>query len=192
MLLIEVYSEREHPPPPLWLGWQGPHRPLEVLWRAYERRWGIEPSIRLRKQQLAWTMPQVRNLDACDRWSVLVSLAQWQFYLARAVVADRPLPWQRPQQPLTPGRVQRGFGALFPRIGTPAVAPRRRGKAPGWLTGQPRWRAPQHPVVKKGQPPRNGGTSAAKQCEKQRETRLSRCDEVLGKTEQVIFLSKVH
>lgn len=152
VLRVEVHREREQPPAPLWLGWQGPEQPVERCWRAYERRWGIEPSLRLRKQQLAWTIPQVRRLERADRWSVLVSLAQWQLYLARAVVVDRPLPWQRPQSQLTPGRVQRGMGRLFTRIGTPARPPKRRGTAPGWLTGRPRQRPTRYAVVKKGPP----------------------------------------
>lgn len=153
VLLVEVHQEREQPPPPLWLGWQGPHQPLEACWRAYARRWSIEPSIRLRKQQLAWTTPHVRTLEAADRWSVLVSLAQWQLSLARTVVADRPLPWQRLQPQLTPGRVQRGMGALFARIGTPAAPPKRRGTAPGWPKGRARCQPERHAVVKKGPAP---------------------------------------
>ncbi len=150
---VDVHQERAQPPAALWLGWQGPDQALVRPWRAYEQRWGIEPSIRLRKQHLAWTRPQVRTLVASDRWSVLVSLAQWQLYLARVLVADRPLPWQRVQHQLTPGRVQRGFAALFPQIGTPAVAPKPRGKAAGWPKGRPRCQPERHAVVKKGPAP---------------------------------------
>ena len=61
---------------------------------------------------------------------MLVSLAQWMMYLARPLVQDRPLPWQKVQTQLTPGRVQRGLGAIFSQIGTPAGPPKTRGKSP--------------------------------------------------------------
>jgi hypothetical protein len=142
----------------LWLGWQGPAWPAYVLWRYYQLRWPIEPSIRWRKQQLYWTMPQFQSAQASERWTMLVSLAQWMMYLARPLVQDRPLPWQKtqsssePVEPteLTPGRVQRGLGAIFTQIGTPAGPPKTRGKSPGWPKGRPRDRPERHPVVRKG------------------------------------------
>jgi hypothetical protein len=66
-----------------------------------------------------WTVPQFHTPEAGDRWGVLVSLALWLLYLARAVVIDQPLPWQKAQVELTPARVQRGLGELFCTIGTP-------------------------------------------------------------------------
>ncbi len=163
VLLVEVHQERTSPPAPVWLGWQGPAVAVERPWRAYAHRWSIEPSIRLRKQQLAWTTPQVRSLEAADRWSMLVSVAQWHLYLARNLVADCPLPWQRRQIQLTPGRVQRGFAGLFLRIGTPAAPPKPRGKSPGWPPGRARTAPQRHPVVKKG-------TAAPKQAKKRGKT----------------------
>src|ERR671917_1655162 len=52
---------------------------------------------------------------------------------ARSVVADRRLPWEAPLPPrkLTPTRVLRGFATLLARIGTPARAPKLRGRSPG-------------------------------------------------------------
>ena len=158
VLRVCVHLERERPPQPLWLGWQepalslpkGPAWPAYVLWRYYQLRWPIEPSIRWRKQQLHWTMPQFQSPEASDRWTMLVSLAQWTMYLARPVVEDSPLPWQRAQSDLTPGRVQQGLGAIFTQIGTPAGPPKTRGKSPGWPKGRPRDRPVRYPVVRKG------------------------------------------
>jgi len=65
------------------------------------------------KQRLWWTLPQFQLAEASERWSVLVSLAMWMLYLARPIVQDQPLPWQRPQLDLTPGRVKRGIGTIF-------------------------------------------------------------------------------
>jgi len=39
---------------------------------------------------------------------------------------------------------------LLIRIGTPAVAPKRRGNCDGWQTGKSRTRRCRYPVVKKG------------------------------------------
>ena len=88
-----------------------------------------------------------------DRWTMLVTLAQWQLYLARELVVDAPLPWQKPQASLTPGRVQQGLGPLFTQFSTPALAPKRRGTSPGWPQGLPRTRPERHSVVKKVKKP---------------------------------------
>ncbi len=76
-------------------------------------------------------------------------LLSWQLWLARDLVNDRPLPWQKPQTQLTPGRVAQSMPTLFIQLGTPAQVPKPRGKSPGWIPGQvptPRVRAP---IVKK-------------------------------------------
>ena len=80
---------------------------------------------------------------------MLVSLAQWQLFLARDVVKDRPLPWQPAQEQLTPERVLQSLGGLFRQIGTPVGAPKARGKSPGWPQGQARTPRKRHRVVKK-------------------------------------------
>lgn len=151
-----VHQEREKPPHAIWLAWLAPPTvpaaiqvTTEIIWRAYHQRWPVEPGIRYRKQHLGWTMPQFHSKEAGDRWSELVALAVWLLFLARPVVADQPLPWQKPQQSLTPQRVRQGLRAIFAQIGTPARPPKTRGKAPGWPKG--RRRTPKHrfPVVKK-------------------------------------------
>jgi hypothetical protein len=43
--------------------------------------------------------------------TVLVSLAQWQFYLGRDLVKDNPLLWQPPQEHPTPERVLQDRGS---------------------------------------------------------------------------------
>ena len=78
-------------------------------------------------------------------------LVTWELWLARTIVDDRPLPWQKPQRKLTPGRVCQGMGAILAVIGTPAQVPKPRGKSPGWPTGRPRKRRERHPVVRKSQ-----------------------------------------
>jgi hypothetical protein len=157
VLRVQVHLEQKRPPQALWLAWQGPAWSAELLWRYYQWRWPVEPSIRYRKQELEWTLPRFQSEPACERWTMLVSLAQWMLYLARPLVQDRPLPWQKVQRygelarppGLTPGRVRQGLGALFTQLGTPTVRPKTRGKALGWAKGRLRTRPARHPVVKK-------------------------------------------
>lgn len=149
VLRATIHLEREKPPKPLWLAWRGPALPPEELWRAYQRRATVEASFRFRKQYLAWTLPRLQTIRACERWTNLVTMAQWMLYLSREVVRDKPHPWQRAQVRLTPERVKQGYGSLFSRIGTPAAPPKQRGKSPGWPKGQPRRRRDRHPVVRK-------------------------------------------
>jgi hypothetical protein len=150
---VQTHTERETLPEPLWLAWKEPtvpwERTVEALWRTYPLRWGIEPSIRWRKQDLGWTLPQVRTQEACDRWTTLVTLAQWELFLARPWVADAPLPWQKPRTQPTPSRVQRRLGSLFAEIGSPARPPQTRGKPPGWPKGKPRNPPQRYRIVKK-------------------------------------------
>ena len=155
VILVETHLEREKPLAPFWLGYQPPphrapddHR-LEDLWHWYQYRWPVEPSIRFRKQYLHWTLPRFQRPEYCDRWTMLVSVAQWQLLLSRESVMDHPLPWQPSQEKLTPERVLQGFGSLFRQIGTPAESPQTRGNSPGWPTGQQRTRPERHRVVKK-------------------------------------------
>ena len=42
-------------------------------------------------------------------------LITWELWLARAVVADNPLPWQKSMAKLTPGRVAQSMGGVFSR-----------------------------------------------------------------------------
>src|SRR5438270_6736175 len=78
-----------------------------------------------------------------------VAAVFWQLWLARPVVAEHRLPWERPRpaERLTPGRVRRAFGGLLVTLGTPAQAPQPRGKSPGRRPGQRPEPAPCFPVA---------------------------------------------
>jgi hypothetical protein len=156
LVQVQVHLERDQPPPSLWLLWLPPERipatvtvKIETIWRAYAHRWPIEPGNRFRKQILNWTRPQFQTPEAGDRWTVIVSLAFWQLYLARPLVADCPLPWQPKQVNLTPARVQQGMVDILGQIGSPAQPPQRRGNSPGWPKGKRRQRKERYKVVKK-------------------------------------------
>ena len=74
----------------------------------------------------------MRLPEQADRWTWLVVAAYTQLRLARGLLADHKLPWERPRDPgrLTPTRIRRGFRGLATRLGTPASPPRPSKAAP--------------------------------------------------------------
>ncbi|MCC5655402.1 hypothetical protein LC609_37890 [Nostoc sp. XA013] len=135
---------------PLWLAWVGEEMPtLEEVWQLYLRRFTVDHWYRFLKQRLHWTLPKFSTPKQCDRWSDLMPMITWELWLARDIVADNPLPWQKSQGNLTPGRVAQAMGGVFAAIGTPAQPPKPRGKSPGWKTDQLRKRRIRYPIVKK-------------------------------------------
>ncbi len=145
-------GERRRKPKVLWLWWYGEGGPdLDLLWRSYCRRFDVEHFVRFLKQSLDWTTPRVRHPEQADRWTWLVLAAYVQLRLARNVVGDRRLPWERslPPRKLTPTRVLRGFATLLPALGTPAKAPKPRGRSPGRPKGSRSGAAKRYPAVKR-------------------------------------------
>lgn len=78
-------------------------------------------------------------------------LLTWQLWLAREIVTDNPLPWQKPipAKQLTPGRVAQSLAEVLAVIGSPAHPPKPRGKSSGWPKGKKRHNKIRYPVVKK-------------------------------------------
>lgn len=140
-------------PKAIWLGYCGAAPlPLQsALWREYLSRFVIEHWYRFIKQSLAWTLPQLSTAEQSELWSVLMVMASWQLWLARGAAPDQPRPWQKPQpsEKMTPGRVHEGMGGVLAGMSTPAVAPKPRGKSPGWPVGRVRTKRPRQAVVKK-------------------------------------------
>jgi hypothetical protein len=154
VILVEVsrLPARSDRPHVLWLWSNGPGEPdLDLLWRAYVRRFDREHTLRFCKQSLGWTKPRVRSPEQADRWTWLVVATYTQLQLARSWIADRRLPWERPldRDTLTPSRVQRALSALLPMVGTPAKAPKPCGRSPGRPTGSRSGHATRSPVLKK-------------------------------------------
>jgi hypothetical protein len=136
---VERLPRHTKTPKPLWLAWIGGPLPDDLLdlWRWYCRRFLIEHGFRFLKHDLGWTAVRPSHPHAADRWTWLLALALWQLWLARPLVADQRLPWERPLPPhrLTPARVRRACAVLFPHVGTPARPVQTRGKSPGRLLG---------------------------------------------------------
>jgi hypothetical protein len=150
---LERLPRRATPPKPLWLAWIGGELPADLgdLWRQYILRFTVEHGFRFLKQALGWTTVRPRHPAAADRWTWLLALALWQLWLARSLVADQRLPWERPllTTQLTPGRVRRAFPGLFAQLGTPARPPKLRGKAPGRRPGHAPGPRSRHPVARR-------------------------------------------
>jgi DDE superfamily endonuclease len=158
LVLVEVErlprGERRRAPRVLWLWWHGPEGTdpdLGLLWHAYARRFDLEHTFRFLKQTLGWTAPRMRHPAQADRWTWLVLAAFTQLRLARALVADRRLPWERRCDPgrLTPIRVHRTVSALLAHLGTPAEPPKPCGRSPGRPKGRLSGRAKLYPAIKK-------------------------------------------
>ena len=134
----------------VWLGWCGqPLGALDETWRDYLRRYVIEHWYRFANQSLHWKRPRLSTPEQSELWSALIVLACWQLWLARSIAADQRRPWQKPQPILTPGRVHRAMGGVLAGIGTPARAPKPRGKSPGWPRGRIRTKRTRYAVIKK-------------------------------------------
>jgi hypothetical protein len=158
LVLVEVErlprGERRRESKKLWLWWDGPggeEPDLDLLWRAYIRRFDLEHTFRFLKQTLGWTTPRVRHPEQADRWTWLMVSAFTQLRLARSGVADRRLPWERRYDSgrLTPVRVHRVVSALLAQLGTPAKPPKPCGRSPGRPKGCLSGRARRYPALKK-------------------------------------------
>jgi hypothetical protein len=153
-----VRVDVEHLPKPtsrtkktLWLWVAGPDPDLEICWRAYLRRFDIEHTFRFVKNTLGWTTPSVRTPEQADRWTWVVIAAYTQLRLARGLVEDHRLPWERRAKPgrLTPARVRRGFHRTAPTLGTPASPPKSRTPGPGRPHGSRTGPRTRYPAIKK-------------------------------------------
>jgi hypothetical protein len=163
---VERVPAKTRPPKVLWLWWAGPGQlDLDLAWRAYIRRFDLEHTVRFAKQSLGWTTPRPRHPEQADRWTWLVLASYTQLRLARAVVCDQRLPWERPRPllRLSPYRVRRGFPRLLCALGSPASAPKPAGRSPGRPRGRCSGPALRYPAIKKpAKTPRRKTTKAAK------------------------------
>jgi hypothetical protein len=152
-ITVEHLPRHARAPDPLWLAWIGGPLPddLLALWHWYGGRFTIEHGFRFAKQALGWTTVRPTAPEAADRWTWLLVLGFWELWLARAVVADHRLPWERPATPehLAPGRVRRDLPRLLARLGSPARPPRRRGQSSGRRPGDCPGPRPRYPIARR-------------------------------------------
>ena len=136
---VERLPRHAHAPQPMWLAWIGGPLPTDLLdlLRWYQARFGLEHGFRFAKQALGWCTIRPRRPTAADRWSWLISAALWQVWLAKPLLAELRMPWERGAHSghVTPGQVRRGFMRFLSTLGTPARVARMRGKSPGRQSG---------------------------------------------------------
>jgi hypothetical protein len=123
-------------PKPLWLWWSkvdASEADIDRCWQMFLRRFDIEHTFRLFKQTLGWTVPQLRDPEAADRWTWLMITAHTQLRLARPLATDLRRPWEKPLplERLTPARVRRGFRNIRAKTASPAHAPKPSHPGPG-------------------------------------------------------------
>jgi DDE superfamily endonuclease len=136
----------------LWLWWSGSGEPdLDQCVRAYLRRFDIEHTFRFAKQTLGWTTPKVETPEQADRWAWLIAAVLTELRLARGLVQDLRLPWEKPldSMKLTPARVRRGFRRVRATLGSPASPPKSQTPGPGRPKGTRKPPKTRYPAVKK-------------------------------------------
>ena len=146
---------------PLWLLMMGQRRnelSLTEGWKGYVRRYDVEHFFRFGKQRLLMTAYQTPEVQHEENWWQIAQLAYVQLWLARYLAEAMPRPWERylPQfqtqtkdQEASPSMVQRDFGRIIQEIGTPAKAPKPRGKSPGRSKGDRQKPRKRQKVIKK-------------------------------------------
>ena len=144
---------------PLWLIVLGERRhELSLLdtWHAYEQRVDMEHFFRFGKQKLLVAAYQTPLVEHEENWWQLVQLAYVQLFLARDLAEVMPRPWEKSlvkavqREIASPAMVLRAFGRIISQLGTPAQAPKPRGKSPGRAKGEKPGPRKRQPVIKKG------------------------------------------
>ena len=152
--VIQVIAERlpdgRIPDGAMWLWWAAPPGTpcdLDMIWRAYLRRFDAEHGFRFEKGTLGWTCARVRTPAQADLRTWLILAAYTQLHLARRLAPDLRRPWERPPagRDLSPARVRRGFRHIRDTIGTPARGPKPSRPGPGRPKGSTKGPAQRHP-----------------------------------------------
>jgi hypothetical protein len=135
---VEQLPDGRKPVKDLWLWHRGPAEAgaglVDLLWKAYLRRFGQEHFHRFCKVHLGLDAARLTSAEAIDRWAALVLAAYTQLRLASGLVDDLRRPWHKkpePGQVLSPCRVRLGFRRLRALLGTPARTAKTTRPGPG-------------------------------------------------------------
>lgn len=153
----------------LWLIVLGERRgevSLVEAWEAYGQRFDLEHYFRFGKQRLLLAAYQTPDVEHEENWVGIVALASVQLWLGCELAGLRLRSWERylPQRAAgvaSPSQVQRDWECIIRQIGTPAQAPKRRGKSPGRAKGVRLTRRSRRAVVKKATGARKAASSPA-------------------------------
>lgn len=142
---------------PLWLIVMGDRRmelSLLDIYEAYLQRYDLEHFFRFGKQKLLLDKFQTPDDKHEEHWWRLVALAYLQLWVAKDMACHLPRPWEHylpsvVNKQLTPAMVLRDMSRIIRQIGTPAPAPKPRGKSPGRRKGVKLTPRIRQPVIKK-------------------------------------------
>src|SRR6266851_3265764 len=143
-------SDKARDPRESWFLWVAEDSlPLEQVPPGYKRRYSQEHGYRFQKQALLWSHPRLRTPEQFERWSQVVAIVQNQLVLARQLGQTHLRPWESVSRPPTPQQVRRAMARIVAQLGTPAKAPKLRGKSAGRAKGSKIRPAPRYGVVRK-------------------------------------------
>ena len=146
-------TDQPRDPRESWFLWDGESNAcLPEVALGYRRRYSQEHGYRFDKQALLWAQPRLRTPAQFERWSQVVAIVHNQLVLARPQVQACLRPWETSQRPTSPQQVRRAMTKFVAQLGTPAQAPKPRGKSPGRPKGAVIRPAPRYPVVYKSKP----------------------------------------
>jgi hypothetical protein len=142
---------------PLWLIVMGERRielSLFDIYEAYLQRYNLEHFFRFGKQKLLLDKFQTPDDKHEEYWWRLVALAYVHLWIAKDLAHCLPRPWERylpisENPPPTPAMVVRDMSRIIRQVGTPAPAPKPRGKSPGRRKGTKLIPRTRQPVMKK-------------------------------------------
>jgi hypothetical protein len=148
---VEHLPDGRTPPKDLWLFHAGPiPADLDLLWKAYLRRFDQEHFHRFAKVHLGLGAAHLTSAAATDRWVHLTMAAYAQLRHASTLVHDLRRPWHPKPEPgtvLTPYRTRLGFRRLRTQLGSPTHPPKNSRPGPGrpkGSTNRPKAKQPPH------------------------------------------------
>jgi hypothetical protein len=162
VLRIEIVDEQENVVfnRPMWLMVSGKRRyelDLLQIWESYKRRYDIEHFFRFGKSRLLLDKFQTPDTRHEESWWKISCLSQAQLYMGKELANNMPTPWEKYLPSMrenetvkAPRQVQKSFNRITAETGTPAAAPKPRGKQLGRQKGARPTRRMRHPVVVKG------------------------------------------
>ena len=123
---------------------------IDLLWKAYLRRFDQEHFHRFVKVYLGLRAAHLSSAEATDRWVQLALAGYAQLRIASTLAADTSRPWHPKPTPgaiATPYRTRLGFRRLRAQLGTPTQPARNSRPGPGrpkGSTNRPKAPCPPH------------------------------------------------
>jgi hypothetical protein len=150
---VEYLPGGRKPDKDIWLFHAGPpgvEPDLDLLWKAYLRRFDQEHFHRFAKVYLGLRAAHLASAQATDRWVTLTLAAYAQLRMACTLAGDLRRPWHPKLAPGTitsPYRTRLGFRRLRARLATPTQPTKHTRPGPGRPKGsknRPKAPCPPH------------------------------------------------